>query len=71
MLQLDIEDESMLVNNEFSFVSELLEERKSCFTENYLVFNINDKMPQLTSLFMEKEEEFLDYCTTINFSKFN
>lgn len=47
----------------------LVEERKSCFTENYLVFSLNEKMPQLTSIYLEKEDEALDYCRTVNFNR--
>jgi len=33
----------------------LVEERKSCFTENYLVFSLAEKLPQLTSIYLDKE----------------
>jgi len=45
------------------------EDRKQCFTDNYLVFNLNEKMPQLTGLFLEKEDSVLDYCKTVNFNR--
>jgi hypothetical protein len=45
------------------------EDRKQCFTDNYLVFNLNEKLPQLTSIFLEQEDNVLDYCKTVNFNR--
>lgn len=45
------------------------EERKCCFTDNYLVFSMGEKMPQLTSIFLEQEDNILDYCKTVNFNR--
>jgi len=47
----------------------LVEERKACFTENYLVFSLAEKLPQLTSIFLDKEDDVLDYCKTVNFNR--
>jgi uncharacterized protein (UPF0305 family) len=47
----------------------LVEERKSCYTENYLVFSLAEKLPQLTSIYLDKEDEVLDYCKTVNFNR--
>ena len=47
----------------------LVEERKSCFTENYLVFSLAEKLPQLTSIYLDKEDEVLDFCKTVNFNR--
>lgn len=46
-------------------------QRKSCFTENYLVFSLNEKMPQITEIYMEKEEDLLDFGRTITFDNRN
>lgn len=45
------------------------EDRKCCFTDNYLIFNLNEKMPQLTSIYLEQEDNVLDYCKTVNFNR--
>jgi len=50
-------------------IANLVEERKSCFTENYLVFTLNEKMPQITSTYLDREDEVLDYCKTVNFNR--
>ena len=45
------------------------EDRKQCFTDNYLIFNLNEKLPQLTSIYLEQEDNVLDYCKTVNFNR--
>ena len=45
------------------------DDRKQCFTSNYLVFSLNERMPQLTGLYLEKEDSVLDYCKTVNFNR--
>ena len=45
------------------------EDRRCCFTSNYLVFNLGEKMPQLTQTFLEQEDSVLDYCKTVNFNR--
>ena len=44
-------------------------ECKSCFTENCLVFSLQDKMPQETKHYLDKEDDVLDYCKTVNFNR--
>jgi len=39
----------------------------SCFTENYLVFSLQERMPQMTEIFLDKEDDLLDYCKRIVF----
>lgn len=47
----------------------LVEERRGCFTENYLVFSLQEKLPQLTTIYLDKEDDVLDYCKTVNFNR--
>lgn len=42
--------------------------RRSCFTENYLVFSLNERMPQLTEIYLDKEDDVLDYCKRVIFN---
>ena len=44
-------------------------ECKSCFTENYLVFSLKEKLPQETRHYLDKEDDVLDYCKTVNFNR--
>ena len=44
-------------------------ECKSCFTENYLVFSLNGRMPQETKQYLDKEDDVLDFCRTVNFNR--
>jgi len=41
--------------------------RKGCFTENYLVFSLNERMPQITEMYLDKEDDVLDYCKKVIF----
>ena len=52
-----------------SDISSHVAEVKSCFTENYLVFSLKEKLPQETKTYLEKEDEVLDYCRTVNFNR--
>ena len=45
------------------------DDRKCCFTSNYLIFNLSEKMPALTSIYLEQEDNVLDYCKTVNFNR--
>jgi hypothetical protein len=40
---------------------------RACFTENYLVFNLNERMPQITEMYLEKEDDVLDYSKRVMF----
>ena len=42
--------------------------RKACFTENYLVFSLNERMPQITEIYLDKEDDVLDYCKRVIFN---
>lgn len=44
-------------------------ECKSCYTENYLIFSLNEKLPQQTRHYLDKEDDVLDYCKTVNFNR--
>ena len=50
-------------------MSSAVAECKSCFTENYLVFSLNEKLPQETRHYLDKEDDVLDYCKTVNFNR--
>ena len=50
-------------------MSNAVAEHKSCYTENYLVFSLSDKMPQETRHYLDKEDDVLDYCKTVNFNR--
>lgn len=50
-------------------ISSAVAECKSCYTENYLVFSLSEKLPQETRQFLEKEDDVLDYCKTVNFNR--
>ena len=50
-------------------ISSSIAECKSCFTENYLVFSLNEKLPQETRHYLDKEDDVLDYCKTVNFNR--
>ena len=50
-------------------MSSAVAECKSCFTENYLVFSLNAKLPQETRYYLDKEDDVLDYCKTVNFNR--
>ncbi len=41
--------------------------KRACFTENYLVFSLNERMPQITELYLDKEDDVLDYSKRIMF----
>ena len=43
--------------------------RRACFTENYLVFNLNERMPQITEIYLDKEDDVLDYSKRVIFEK--
>lgn len=43
--------------------------RRACFTENYLVFNLNERMPQITEIYLDKEDDVLDYSKRVIFGK--
>ncbi len=45
------------------------EDRKCCYTDNYLIFSLSEKMPQLTSIYLDQEDNVLDYCKTVNFNR--
>ena len=55
------EDDSGIVIDELHFY------RRNCFTENYLIFNLNETNPQQTETYMDKEEDLLDFCRSVNF----
>ncbi len=42
--------------------------KKSCFTENYLVFSLNERLPQMTEVYLDKEDDVLDYCKKVVFT---
>ena len=42
--------------------------RRACFTENYLIFSLNERMPQITELYLDKEDDVLDYCKRVVFT---
>lgn len=44
-------------------------DRKCCFTDNYLVFNLGANHPQLTQQYLDQEDNVLDYCKTVNFNR--
>ena len=44
-------------------------ECKSCFTENYLVFSLKERNPQETKHFLDREDDVLDLCRTVNFNR--
>ena len=51
-------------------MSSAVAEHKSCYTENYLVFSLNEsKLPQETRHYLDKEDDVLDYCKTVNFNR--
>ena len=52
----------MLMNGDFT------NNRRACFTENYLVFSLNERMPQITEIYLDKEDDVLDYCKRIIFN---
>jgi hypothetical protein len=43
--------------------------RRGFFTENYLVFNLNERMPQITEIYFDKEDDVLDYNKRVIFGK--
>ncbi len=45
--------------------------KKSCFTENYLVFSLQERLPQMTEVYLDKEDDVLDYCKKVVFSTNN
>ena len=50
-------------------VRAVVAEQKSCYTENYLVFSLKEKMPQDTRTYLDKEDDVLDCCKTVNFNR--
>jgi len=44
-----------------------LKDRRSCFTENYLVFELHENA-HITELYLEREDEVLDYSKSIVFA---
>ena len=50
-------------------MSSAVAECKSCYTENYLVFSLAEKLPQETRHYLDKEDDVLDYCKTVNFNR--
>ena len=54
----------MVVNGDFFGVGG----RRACFTENYLVFSLAEKMPQITEMYLDKEDDVLDYCKKVIFT---
>lgn len=56
-------------NTETEPAKESDEDRKCCFTDNYLIFSLQEKMPQLTSIYLDLEDNLLDYCKTVNFNR--
>jgi len=53
----------MLVNDDYFST-----QSKACFTENYLVFGLNERMPQITEIYLDKEDDVLDYCKRVIFN---
>ncbi len=43
--------------------------QRACFTENYLVFSLNERMPQITEIYLDKEDDVLDYSKRVIFAK--
>ena len=54
----------MLMNGDYFGVGG----RRACFTENYLVFSLNERMPQITEMYLDKEDDVLDYCKRVIFN---
>ena len=50
-------------------MSSAVAECKSCYTENYLIFSLSEKLPQETRHYLDKEDDVLDYCKTVNFNR--
>jgi hypothetical protein len=42
--------------------------QRACFTENYLVFSLNERMPQITEIYLDKEDDLLDYSKRVIFA---
>ena len=58
----DSENEWQLVNTSYFSL------KKTCFTENYLVFSLNERLPQMTEVYLDKEDDVLDYCKKVVFT---
>ena len=56
------DDEWQLVNTSYFSL------KKTCFTENYLVFSLNERLPQMTEVYLDKEDDVLDYCKKVVFT---
>ncbi|CDW88433.1 UNKNOWN [Stylonychia lemnae] len=59
--QLDDNDDVQTIQSSY------FQQKKCCFTENYLVFSLNERMPQMTELYLDKEDDVLDFCKKVIF----
>eukprot|EP00347_Sterkiella_histriomuscorum_P012391 403368756 len=61
-------DDQQSNNDDISTIqSSYFQMRKCCFTENYLVFSLNERMPQMTEIYLDKEDDVLDFCKKVVF----